>query len=178
MPNIDEGGRLYVRGPNIMHGYLKIDQPGRLQPPEAGWHDTGDIVAVDRDGFVTIKGRARRFAKIGGEMISLGAVEAVAAELWPDAPSAVGIQSDPRRGERLVLVTEASGASRAALQAHARQKGVSDLMVPAEVMTVDKLPLLGTGKIDLVALASLMQERPSAPETVLASTAVATADWR
>jgi len=172
VPGIDEGGRLYVRGPNIMRGYLKTDDPGRLQPPEEGWHDTGDIVALDGDGFVTIKGRAKRFAKIGGEMISLAAVEALAGELWPDAPSAVATQSDPRRGERLVLVTEATGANRTALQAHARQKGVSDLVVPAEVMIVDKLPLLGTGKIDLVALAGLVQERPSSPETVLASTAV------
>jgi acyl-[acyl-carrier-protein]-phospholipid O-acyltransferase/long-chain-fatty-acid--[acyl-carrier-protein] ligase len=162
VPGVEEGGRLFVRGPNVMQGYLKLDLPGVLQPPEEGWHDTGDIVAVDRDGYVTIKGRAKRFAKIGGEMISLAAVETLAAELWPDAPSAVATQTDPRRGERLVLVTEATGATRAALQAHARGKGASDLMVPAEVMILDKLPLLGTGKIDLVAVASLVRDRQSA----------------
>ena len=76
---IDEGGRLVVRGPNIMLGYLKVDRPGELQPPVDGWHDTGDIVTIDDKGFITIKGRAKRFAKIAGEMVSLAAIEALAA---------------------------------------------------------------------------------------------------
>jgi acyl-[acyl-carrier-protein]-phospholipid O-acyltransferase/long-chain-fatty-acid--[acyl-carrier-protein] ligase len=159
---IDEGGRLYVRGPNVMLGYLKTDRPGVLQPPEEGWHDTGDIVTIDRDGFVTIKGRAKRFAKIGGEMISLAAVEARASELWPDAHSAIVTEPDPRRGERLVLVTEKADATRAAFQAHLRAKGASDLMAPAEIMVVDKLPLLGSGKADLVSVAHLLARRQSA----------------
>ncbi len=162
VPGVEEGGRLYVRGPNVMLGYLKADNPGVLQPPEEGWHDTGDIVAIDRDGFVTIKGRAKRFAKIGGEMISLAAIETLAAELWPDAASAVVTEPDPRRGERLVLVTEQENATRAAFQAHARAKGASDLMVPAEVIVVDKLPLLGSGKPDLVAVGRLVTTRESA----------------
>jgi acyl-[acyl-carrier-protein]-phospholipid O-acyltransferase/long-chain-fatty-acid--[acyl-carrier-protein] ligase len=158
---IDEGGRLYVRGPNVMLGYLKTDRPGVLQPPEEGWHDTGDIVTIDRDGFVTIKGRAKRFAKIGGEMISLAAVEALASELWPDAQSAIVAEPDPRRGERLVLVTEKKGATRAAFQAYAKARGASDLMAPAEVMVVDKLPLLGSGKADLASVARLVVGRQS-----------------
>ena len=158
---IDEGGRLYVRGPNVMLGYLKADRPGMLVPPEEGWHDTGDIVTIDREGFVTIKGRAKRFAKIGGEMISLAAVEALASELWPESQSAVVAEPDPRRGERLVLVTEKEGATRAAFQAHARARGASDLMAPAEVMVVDKLPLLGSGKADLVSAARLVAGRQS-----------------
>ena len=155
VPGIEEGGRLYVRGPNVMLGYLKADQPGVLLPPEEGWHDTGDIVTIDREGFVTIKGRAKRFAKIGGEMISLGAVESLASELWPNAQSAVVREPDPRRGERLVLVTEEKGATRAAFQAYAKSKGAPDLMAPAEVMVVDKLPVLGSGKADLVGVARL-----------------------
>jgi acyl-[acyl-carrier-protein]-phospholipid O-acyltransferase / long-chain-fatty-acid--[acyl-carrier-protein] ligase len=162
VPGIADGGRLYVRGPNVMLGYLKADRPGILVPPEAGWHDTGDIVAIDRDGFVTIKGRAKRFAKIGGEMISLAAVEDLAAELWPDTPSAVVALPDPRRGERLVLVTEKQGATRAALQAHAKTGGAADLMVPAEVVVVDRLPLLGSGKPDLVTVAQLVAARQNA----------------
>ena len=98
---VEEGGRLLVRGPNVMLGYLKADKPGVLEPPPEGWHDTGDIVTIDEQGFVTIKGRAKRFAKVGGEMISLAAVEALAAELWPDAPSAVAAVPDARKGERL-----------------------------------------------------------------------------
>jgi acyl-[acyl-carrier-protein]-phospholipid O-acyltransferase / long-chain-fatty-acid--[acyl-carrier-protein] ligase len=131
-------------------------------PPEEGWHDTGDIVAIDSDGFMTIKGRAKRFAKIGGEMISLAAVETLAAELWPDAASAVTTQPDPRRGERLVLVSKQKSATRTSFQAHARTKGASDLMVPAEVMIVDKLPLLGSGKPDLAAVGRLVVARENA----------------
>ena len=156
---IEEGGRLYVRGPNVMLGYLKADQPGILVPPEEGWHDTGDIVTIDHEGFVTIKGRAKRFAKIGGEMISLAAVESLTSELWPDAQSAVVAEPDPRRGERLVLVTEKEDATRAAFQAYAKAKGASDLMAPAEVMVVDKLPVLGSGKADLVSVARLVMGR-------------------
>jgi acyl-[acyl-carrier-protein]-phospholipid O-acyltransferase / long-chain-fatty-acid--[acyl-carrier-protein] ligase len=156
---VEEGGRLYVRGPNVMLGYLKTDQPGVLLPPEEGWHDTGDIVAIDRDGFVTIKGRAKRFAKIGGEMISLAAIETLAAELWPDVQSAIVTEPDPRRGERLVLVTEKEDATRAGFQAYAKSRGAPDLMMPAEVMVVDKLPVLGSGKADLVSVARLVAGR-------------------
>ena len=159
VPGIEDGGRLYVRGPNVMLGYLKADQPGVLVPPQDGWHDTGDIVTIDRDGFVSIKGRAKRFAKIGGEMISLAAVEGLASELWPDAQSAVVTEPDPRRGERLVLVTEEKDATRTAFQTYAKSKGASDLMAPAELMVVDKLPVLGSGKADLVGVARLAQER-------------------
>jgi len=148
-----------VRGPNVMLGYLKADQPGLLVRPEEGWHDTGDIVTIDREGFVTIKGRAKRFAKIGGEMISLAAVESLASELWPSAQSAVVAEPDPRRGERLVLVTEEKGATRAAFQAFAKGKGAPELMAPAEVMVVDKLPVLGSGKADLVAVARFVLGR-------------------
>src|SRR5262249_2233377 len=119
---VEEGGRLLVRGPNVMLGYLKADKPGVLEPPSEGWHDTGDIVAIDEQGFVTIKGRARRFAKVGGEMVSLAAVEALAAELWPNAPSAVVALPDPRKGERLLLVTQQKGATRSEFQAFARAK--------------------------------------------------------
>ena len=162
VPGVEEGGRLYVRGPNVMLGYLKADNPGVLVPPEDGWHDTGDIVSIDRDGYLTIKGRAKRFAKIGGEMISLASVETLASELWPDALSAVVTQPDPRRGERLVLVTEQKGATRPAFQTHARAKGTSDLMVPADMIIVDKLPLLGSGKPDLTAVARLVAARETA----------------
>jgi acyl-[acyl-carrier-protein]-phospholipid O-acyltransferase/long-chain-fatty-acid--[acyl-carrier-protein] ligase len=151
-----------VRGPNVMLGYLKADNPGVVVPPERGWHDTGDIVTIDRDGFVTIKGRAKRFANIGGEMISLAAVETLAAELRPDAAASVVTQPHPRRGERLLLVTEQKGAARSAFQAHARPKGASDLMIPAELIIVDKLPLLGSGKPDLPAVGSLAATRESA----------------
>jgi acyl-[acyl-carrier-protein]-phospholipid O-acyltransferase/long-chain-fatty-acid--[acyl-carrier-protein] ligase len=162
VPGVDEGGRLYVRGPNVMLGYLKADKPGVIEPPPEGWHDTGDIVTIDAQGFVTIKGRAKRFAKIGGEMISLAAVESLAAQLWPDAMSAVATAPDARKGERLVLVTQQKGATRSEFQQFAKSKGASDLMVPAEVVVMEKLPVLGTGKIDMVGVATLVKDRASA----------------
>jgi acyl-[acyl-carrier-protein]-phospholipid O-acyltransferase/long-chain-fatty-acid--[acyl-carrier-protein] ligase len=159
VPGVEDGGRLFVKGPNVMLGYLKADNPGVLEPPPEGWHDTGDIVAIDAQGFVAIKGRAKRFAKIGGEMISLAAVETLAAELWPDALSAVAAVPDARKGERLVLVTQRKDATRAAFQAFAKARGASDLMVPADVLMVDKVPVLGSGKLDNVGVAALVKER-------------------
>ena len=94
-----------MRGPNVMAGYLLADQPGVVVPPEGGWHDTGDIVTID-DGYVTIRGRAKRFAKLGGEMVSLAAVESLACGLWSDAQHVVLSLPDPRKGEQLVLVTD------------------------------------------------------------------------
>jgi acyl-[acyl-carrier-protein]-phospholipid O-acyltransferase/long-chain-fatty-acid--[acyl-carrier-protein] ligase len=158
VPGVAEGGRLWVKGPNVMLGYLKVENPGVLEPPPEGWHDTGDIVTIDAQGFVTIKGRAKRFAKIAGEMISLAAVEALAAELWPDAMSAVASIPDPRKGERLVLVTQKQGARRADFQAFARSHGASELMVPADVLVVDKVPVLGSGKLDYVGVTKLVRE--------------------
>ncbi|MGH6863559.1 MAG: AMP-binding protein, partial [Methylocella sp.] len=159
VPGVNDGGRLFVRGPNVMLGYLKVDNPGVLQPPEEGWHDTGDIVSIDEQGFITIKGRAKRFAKIGGEMVSLAGIEALASELWPQALSAAAREIDPRKGERVVLVTQQKDATRGEFQAFAKSKGASDLMVPAEVMIVEKLPLLGSGKLDFTAIGAMVRDR-------------------
>ncbi|WP_332682006.1 acyl-[ACP]--phospholipid O-acyltransferase [Bosea sp. (in: a-proteobacteria)] len=159
VPGVEEGGRLHVRGPNIMLGYLRAENPGVLEPPAEGWHDTGDIVTIDKEGFIAIKGRAKRFAKIAGEMVSLAAIETMAAELWPDALSAVASLPDARKGERLVLVTQKQGATRAEFQAFAKAKGAAELMVPAEVMVVPAVPVLGSGKLDFAGVTRLVQER-------------------
>jgi acyl-[acyl-carrier-protein]-phospholipid O-acyltransferase/long-chain-fatty-acid--[acyl-carrier-protein] ligase len=155
---VGEGGRLFVRGPNVMLGYLRVEKPGVLERPPEGWHDTGDIVTIDAQGFVTIRGRAKRFAKVGGEMISLAAVETLASELWPNAISALVAVPDARKGERLILVTEQKDAARSQFMAFARQRGASELMIPSEIIILDKLPLLGSGKVDLVSLNKLVQE--------------------
>jgi acyl-[acyl-carrier-protein]-phospholipid O-acyltransferase / long-chain-fatty-acid--[acyl-carrier-protein] ligase len=158
-----EGGRLSVRGPNVMLGYLKHDKPGVIQPPSTerglGWYDTGDIVTIDADGFVTIQGRAKRFAKIGGEMVSLTAVEDLASRTWPETPSAVVSQPDPQKGEQLVLVTTKEGAARQELSARAREDGMSELHVPKRILHVEKIPLLGSGKTDYPAVQALVVER-------------------
>jgi acyl-[acyl-carrier-protein]-phospholipid O-acyltransferase/long-chain-fatty-acid--[acyl-carrier-protein] ligase len=168
---VEEGGRLFVRGPNVMLGYLKVENPGVLEPPPEGWHDTGDIVTIDEQGFLTIKGRAKRFAKIGGEMISLAAVEVLAGDLWPNEPTAVVAVPDLRKGERLILLTQHKSATRGEFQAFAKSKHASDLMIPSDVWVIDKLPMLGSGKVDTMAAGRLVQERLAAkPETIARAT--------
>ena len=156
---VDEGGRLFIKGPNVMLGYLRADKPGVLDVPPEGWHDTGDIVTIDDQGFVAIKGRAKRFAKVGGEMVSLAAVEMLAAELWPNNVTAVSPISDPRKGERLIMVTDKHGATRSEFMAYARSKHASELMLPAEVIVLDKLPMLGSGKVDQLAVDKFVREQ-------------------
>jgi acyl-[acyl-carrier-protein]-phospholipid O-acyltransferase/long-chain-fatty-acid--[acyl-carrier-protein] ligase len=151
---ITEGGRLRVRGPNVMLGYLDAAQPGRVVPPEGGWHDTGDIVTIE-DGFVAIKGRAKRFAKLGGEMISLAAVESMISGLWPGQNHVVVALPDARKGEQLVLVTEKPDADRAALQQAAKEHGFPELWVPRAILVARAIPVLGNGKIDYGATATL-----------------------
>ncbi|MEO5334134.1 MAG: acyl-[ACP]--phospholipid O-acyltransferase [Magnetococcus sp. YQC-5] len=153
---IDEGGRLVVRGPNVMKGYLRVDNPGVLEPPDKGWYDTGDMVRIDDEGYIHILGRVKRFAKIGGEMVSLTAVENLAATVWPGFAHAVVTLNDPRRGEQLVLVTNCPDAQRNALLDQARHQGVTELMIPKKIQVVDKIPLLGTGKTDYVAVKALV----------------------
>ncbi|WP_425906586.1 acyl-[ACP]--phospholipid O-acyltransferase [Nitrobacter sp. TKz-YC02] len=158
VPGIEEGGRLSVRGPNVMLGYLRAENPGVLEPLPGGWHDTGDIVSIDTAGFITIKGRAKRFAKIAGEMVSLSVVEATATALWPQAISVAVSIPDQRKGERIVLLTTQKDANRAAMQRHTKASGISELAVPADVCVVDKVPLLGSGKTDYVAATALGKE--------------------
>jgi len=158
VPGITEGGRLSVRGPNVMLGYLRAENPGQLEPPADGWHDTGDIVSIDAQGFITILGRAKRFAKIGGEMISLSAVETIASELSPGLLSVVVSLPDARKSERLVLLTTDTRATRERFRELARRKGASELMVPADVVTVERIPVLGTGKPDYVAALAMAKE--------------------
>lgn len=155
VPGIDDGQRLVVKGPNVMMGYLRVDNPGVLEPPSDGWYDTGDIVAVDDLGFVSIRGRAKRFAKIAGEMVSLSAVEAAASELWPGFAHAATNLPDARKGEQVILLTDNPDADRKALLAHAQKKGIAEIMVPKTVLSVDRVPVLGTGKTDYVAVRAL-----------------------
>jgi acyl-[acyl-carrier-protein]-phospholipid O-acyltransferase/long-chain-fatty-acid--[acyl-carrier-protein] ligase len=151
---IHEGGRLMVKGPNVMLGYLNADSPGTLAPPEGGWHDTGDIVAIE-DGFVSIRGRARRFAKLGGEMVSLAAVESMISGLWPGFNHVVVALPDLRKGEQLVLVTEKPDADKKALQDEAKLQGFPELWMPKALLVTRAIPVLGNGKIDYGATREL-----------------------
>lgn len=155
---ISEGGRLWLDGPNMMMGYMTADRPGELQPLE-GWHDTGDIVSVDRDGFITIRGRAKRFAKIAGEMVSLGAVEMLVQSLWPEQRHAAVAVPDKRRGERIVLVTTADDANAEELRQFGKKAGAAELMVPNDIIKVEEIPVLGSGKTDYVSARKLAIDR-------------------
>ncbi|MGE0284439.1 MAG: AMP-binding protein, partial [Rhizobiaceae bacterium] len=156
---IDDGGRLWVKGPNVMMGYMTADRPGQLQPLADTWHDSGDIVAIDREGYLTIKGRAKRFAKIAGEMVSLGAVEILVQSLWPEERHAVVAIPDKRRGERIVLVTTEDEADASALRQHGKKSGIAELMLPSDIVMVPEIPVLGSGKTDYVSTQKLAMER-------------------
>ncbi|HSR63947.1 MAG TPA: AMP-binding protein [Gammaproteobacteria bacterium] len=159
VPGIEHGGRLIVRGPNVMLGYLLHDKPGKLQPPSTdrghGWYDTGDIAEIDEEGFITILGRAKRFAKIGGEMISLTAVEELALQIWPDFNHAAVNLPDEKKGEKIVLVTDNKEAMRKQLQDYARKHKYGELYVPKKVVLAEELPVLGTGKTDYTTLTDM-----------------------
>lgn len=161
VPGVAEGGRLYVKGPNVMLGYLLHEHPGKLQPPQAapgeGWYDTGDIVEIDKEGFITIKGRAKRFAKIAGEMVSLAAVEELATRTWPGQHAVVTVP-DKRKGEQLVLVTDQKDASRTDISAQAKEEGIGELNVPRKIVIQKNIPLLGTGKTDYPAVQSIVEK--------------------
>lgn len=162
VPGVTTGGRLHVSGPNIMLGYLLSDRPGALVPPASTfgerWYDTGDIVSVDADGFIHIQGRAKRFAKIGGEMVSLALAEELAARTWSDALHAVLNVPDTLKGEQLVLLTNRREANRAELLARARADGLGEINVPKRILTTKTMPLLGTGKIDYAAVRTLVEK--------------------
>ncbi len=158
---IDNGGRLVVSGPNVMLGYLLHDSDGMIVPPATergkGWHDTGDIATIDADGFIKIMGRAKRFAKIGGEMISLTTVEELAMHCWPEANHAAVALLDDKKGEKIILVTDFHGADRKQLLETARQLKISELYIPRKIILAEELPMLGTGKTNYLLLANMVQ---------------------
>jgi len=147
---IPGGGQLFVRGPNIMAGYLAAD--GTIEAPVDGWHDTGDVVSMSNDQWIKIQGRVKRFAKVGGEMVSLTAAEDIAVAVWPEGRHAVIAVPDPRKGERLILLTDRREADVDALLAHAKAIGAPELTVPRKILAVPEIPVLGTGKTDYVAI--------------------------
>ncbi len=159
VPGIEEGGRLFIKGPNVMLGYLRADNPGVIEPPPGGWYDTGDIVKFDDEGYVTIQGRAKRFAKIAGEMISLTAVEGNVQQVYPEAANAVVAVPDPRKGEQLILFTTEAKPDRKVIADGMKSRGSTELMIPKVAVSLEKLPLLGSGKTDYVALMRMALEK-------------------
>ncbi len=156
---VSEGGRLFVRGPNIMRGYVNPEPNAEFQALN-GWYDTGDIAWLDEEGFLHIKGRAKRFAKISGEMVSLTAVEDALAGAFPEfgLKCAVAVVSvpDSYKGERLIAVTNEPRLTLDQVRAAVRARGLSNLTAPRELRHLAELPRLGTGKINHRELQSLV----------------------
>ena len=171
MPGIEEGGKLMVAGPNVMAGYLRIEKPGVLEPPEGGWYDTGDIAKLDKDGFLVITDRLSRFSKIGGEMVPHGKVEealndalsklATAPEGEEPAEIAVTALPDEKKGERLVVLHTPLPVGVDDLLAELSGTELPNLFVPksANFVEVGEIPKLGTGKTDLRGLKELAAAR-------------------
>jgi acyl-[acyl-carrier-protein]-phospholipid O-acyltransferase/long-chain-fatty-acid--[acyl-carrier-protein] ligase len=158
VPGIDEGGLLKVRGPNVMLGYYLYDNPGQLSAPKNGWYDTGDIVEIDQQGFVHIKGRVKRFAKVAGEMVSLENVEKFAIHSSPSKEHAASTKVDSQRGESIVLFTTDEQLRREHIQTSARELGGAEIAIPRKIIYIKELPLLGTGKTDYVTLSNMAEQ--------------------
>ncbi|WP_135210145.1 AMP-binding protein [Vitreimonas flagellata] len=159
VPGIEGGQKLFVRGPNVMRGYLDPTKPFGIDLLPQGWHDTGDVVDVDEDGFIRILGRVKRFAKVGGEMVSLNAVESYAQTVWPDHLHAAVALPDSRKGERIILFTDNADAKVEDLQAWCKENGASELAIPKRIVVIESIPVLGSGKTDYVVLQRMAAER-------------------
>ena len=155
---IENGGKLIVSGPNVMLGYIFAKNPGEIIKPNNNTHDTGDIVEIDNDGYIFIKGRLKRFAKIAGEMISMPYVEEEIAKFLSNNTSAIISRPDEKKGEKLILITDKVDLIFNDLTSCLKKSGMSDLAMPKSFIYVEKLPLLGTGKIDYVKLNELVAE--------------------
>ena len=156
VPGLTAGCVLHVRSPNLMSGYLRHENPGVIEPPRsacgAGWYSTGDVVEIDADGFITIIGRTRRFAKIAGEMVSLDLMERIASHASPGHQHAATLRQSAGYGEDTVLYTTDSQLDRMMLIRAARALQAAEIAIAREIVKVDQLPLTGTGKIDYVTL--------------------------
>lgn len=161
---IATGGKLLVKGGNIMKGYLFADQPGVLSTTyldnHNGWYDTGDIVTIDEEGFLKIEGRVKRFAKIAGEMVSLETTERLFHEAYPDFQHAAVIRKDDKKGEAIVIFTTIPGdPDRKALAETARLLGLPELAISRDYRYLPELPRLGSGKVNYQALNELIEKR-------------------
>lgn len=148
---VSDGGRLFVRGPNIMKGYVNEDANAKFQSL-GGWYDTGDIVRIDDEGYLHVQGRLKRFAKVSGEMVSLTAVEDALAGAFPQhglrCQVAVVSRPDEDKGEAMIAVTNEPKLTLEEIRAAIKGKGMTNLCVPREIRVVREIPKLGTGKVN------------------------------
>jgi len=142
---------LFVHGPNVMKGYLNTEANAKFQAL-GGWYDTGDIVSVDAEGYLHIRGRLKRFAKVSGEMVSLTAVEDALAGAFPQhglhCQVTIITRPEESKGEMLIAVTNEPKLTLNEIREAIKGNGLSNLSVPREIKVVNEIPKLGTGKVD------------------------------
>ena len=152
---IEKGGELVVKGPNVMEGYILPDHPGVLVPPQDGWYHTGDVVEVDEIGFMTIKDRIKRFAKIGGEMVSLRAIENMLCKMFEGQDEfCYGVVAVPHenKGEQIIVATNNKDLTIDRLREFIKTNGYPELYLPRVILYRESIPTSATGKVDNVTL--------------------------
>jgi acyl-[acyl-carrier-protein]-phospholipid O-acyltransferase/long-chain-fatty-acid--[acyl-carrier-protein] ligase len=160
-----QSGLLLVRGPNVMEGYLgRPDKTAEVL--RDGWYLTGDIAAVDEDGFLTITDRLSRFSKIGGEMVPHVKVEEKLHELAgaTEQTFVVAGVPDSKKGERLVVLHRLPEEKLKACLEKLNDSGLPNLWLPRpnQFFAVESFPYLGTGKLDLRKIRDLAAQAASA----------------
>jgi acyl-[acyl-carrier-protein]-phospholipid O-acyltransferase/long-chain-fatty-acid--[acyl-carrier-protein] ligase len=167
---VADGGRLFVRGPNVMKGYLNAEANAKFKAL-GGWYDTGDIVGLDAEGYLHILGRMKRFAKVSGEMVSLTAVEDALAGAFPHyglhCQIAVVTRPEENKGEALIAVTNEPKLTLDEIRDAIKAKGLTNLSVPREIKVVKEIPKLGTGKVNHRELQAQMEKSSNPPATPL-----------
>lgn len=166
---IEKGGKLLVKGPNVMLGYLKYETPGNISAPTSvikgkktkGWYDTGDIVEIDNDGFINIIGRTSRFIKRGGEMVSMQVVENLIYELSPNNIHAVVRVFDEKEGEKMILCTDDANLKISSIRVLIKEKQYSNFHIPDQLKFLKDFPIIGPGKINYIELEKIIAQKNS-----------------
>ena len=161
---IEIGGRLCVKGPNVMQGYIKPNNPGVIEPTSvenlgSGWYDTGDIVSIDNEGYVTILGREKRFAKIAGEMLSLAAIEEMLISIDTEFNYAAICVEDDKKGEKIILFTTNRNINRELISKTCKDMQLSELYIPKIIVLLKDLPVLPTGKLNYRLMIEMAKEQ-------------------
>lgn len=155
---LDEGGLLWIKGPNVMMGYVKPKKPAEIVPLKDGWYNTGDIVNVDSEGYIKILGRQKRFAKIGGEMVSLSVVEELAVKVHKEESHAAMHMMDPKKGEQIILFTTSKKVDRDSIKSALEKRGLAAIYLPKHFVLVKEIPVLATGKTNYRKLLEMTEE--------------------
>ena len=152
-------GMLYLQGDSVFEGYLNYDGPSPFVEDEDGrWYVTGDLVNIDENDFITFMGRLKRFVKIGGEMVSLPAIEELLLDAYrePDAPLPLAVSARVNESDQAVIILFTTlDLELAEVNQKIREAGLSPIHFVKEIKKLDEIPLLGSGKTDYQTLKTL-----------------------